>query len=102
MTHDTQKEILKASLIGRILSMEAFLLMMGIALLVYGISNEATMIIFWACVIIPGVFVLNHVRKTDWTKHWQEMEDEHKAGIERAALRKSAADEARKADEDGK
>jgi hypothetical protein len=102
MTHDTQKEIQKASLIGRILSMEAFLLLMGIALLVYGISNEATMIIFWGCVIIPGVFILNHVRKTDWTKHWQEMEAEHKMGEERAALRKSAADEARKADEDGK
>jgi hypothetical protein len=102
MTHDTQKELQKASLIGRILSMEAFLLMMGIALLVYGISNEATMIIFWACVIIPGVFILNHVRKTDWTKHWQDMEAEHKAGIERAALRRKAADEARKADEDGK
>jgi hypothetical protein len=102
MTHDVQKEIQKASLIGRILSMEAFLLMMGIALLVYGISNEATMIIFWACIIIPGVFVLNHVRKTDWTKHWQDMEAEHKAGIERAEARRSAADEARKADEDGK
>jgi hypothetical protein len=102
MTHDTQKEIQKASLIGRILSMEAFLLLMGISLLVYGISNQATMIIFWACVIIPGVFVLNYVRRTDWTKHWQEMEAEHKAGIERAALRKSAADEARKAAEDGK
>jgi hypothetical protein len=102
MPHDTQKEIQKASLIGRILSMEAFLLMMGIALLVYGISNEATMIIFWACIIIPGVFVLNHVRKTDWTKHWQDMEAEHKAGIERAAARRSAADEARKAGEDGK
>lgn len=102
MKPDAQKEIVKASLIGRILSMEAFLLVMGIALLVYGISNEATMIIFWACVIIPGVFVLNHVRKTDWTKHWQDMEAEHKASIERAAQRRSAAEEARKADEDGK
>jgi hypothetical protein len=102
MTHDGQKEIQKASLIGRILSMEAFLLLMGIALLVYGISNEATMIIFWACVIIPGVFVLYMVRKRDWTKHWQEMEAEHKALEEYEARRKSAADEARKAAADGK
>ena len=102
MTHDGQKEIQKASLIGRILSMEAFLLLMGIALLVYGISNEATMIIFWACVIIPGVFVLYMVRKKDWTKHWQEMEAEHKALEEREVLRKGAADEARKAAADGK
>ncbi len=34
MTHDGQKEIQEASLIGRILSMEAFLLVMGIASLV--------------------------------------------------------------------
>lgn len=102
MTHDTQKEIQKASLIGRILSMEAFLLLMGIATLTYGIANDMTMSIFWGCVIIPGVFVLHHVRKTDWTKHWQEMEAEQKAGIERAAQRKSAADEARKAADDGK
>jgi hypothetical protein len=102
MTHDAQKEIQKASLIGRILSMEAFLLVMGIASLVYGIVNNQTMNIFWGCVIIPGVFILNYVRKTDWTKHWQDMEAEHKAGIERAALRKSAADEARKAEKDEK
>lgn len=101
MTHDGQKEIQKASLIGRILSMEAFLLLMGIALLVYGVSNEATMIIFWACVIIPGVFILHQVRKRDWTKHWQEMEAEHKALEAQEALRKSAAAETRK-NENGK
>ena len=102
MPHDGQNEIQKASLIGRILSMEAFLLVMGIASLVFGIVNNMTMNIFWGCVIIPGVFVLHQVRKRDWTKHWQEMEAEHKAGEERAALRRSAADEARKADDDGK
>ena len=76
MTHDTQNEIQKASLIGRILSIEAFLLLMGIASLAYGIVNDVTMNIFWAIVIIPGVFVLHKVRKKDWTKHWQEMEAE--------------------------
>ena len=95
MPHDAQKESQKASLIGRILSMEAFLLFMGIALMVYGIANDATMVIFWACVIIPGVFVLNYVRRTDWTKHWQEMEAEHKAGEARAAARRAAAEAAR-------
>ena len=102
MTHDAQNEIQKASLIGRILSMEAFLLVMGIASLAYGIINGATMNIFWGCVIIPGVFILHQVRKRDWTKHWQDMEAEHKESIDRAALRRSAADEARKAEEDGK
>ena len=100
MTHDTQTEIQKASLIGRILSMEAFLLVMGIATLTYGIANDMTMSIFWGCVIIPGVFILHHVRKTDWTKHWQDMEAEHQASIDRAALRRSAADEARKANDE--
>ena len=102
MTHDTQNEIQKASLIGRILSMEAFLLVMGIASLAYGIINDMTMNIFWGCVIIPGVFLLHQVRKRDWTKHWQEMEAEHRTLEEREALRRSAADEARKAADDGK
>ncbi|NTW99699.1 MAG: hypothetical protein HGB35_07205 [Geobacteraceae bacterium] len=102
MTHDPQNEIQKASLIGRILSMEAFLLLMGIASLTYGIINSMTMSIFWGCVIIPGVFILHHVRKTNWTKHWQEMEAEHRSLEEREAARRSAADEARKAPDDGK
>ncbi len=101
MTHDTQNEIQKASLIGRILSMEAFLLLMGIASLAYGIVNGVTMNIFWGIVIIPGVFVLHKVRKRDWTKHWQDMEAEHKHREEFEARRRSAAEEARKAD-DGK
>ncbi len=102
MTRDPQNEIQKASLIGRILSMEAFLLVMGIAVLTYGIANNMIMSIFWGCVIIPGVFILHHVRKTNWTKHWQEMEAEHRSLEEREALRRNAADEARKAAEDGK
>jgi len=102
MTHDPQNEIQKASLIGRILSMEALLLLMGIASLVYGIINSMTMSIFWGCVIIPGVFILHHIRKTDWTKHWQEMEAEHKSLEQREAAQRNAANEARKAADDGK
>ena len=102
MTHDGQKEIQKASLIGRILSMEAFLMVMGIASLVYGIVNDMTMNIFWGIVIIPGVFLLHKVRQKDWTKHWQDMEAEHKGQEEFEARRKSVADEARKAADDGK
>lgn len=102
MTHDGQQEIQKASLIGRILSMEAFLLVMGIASLAYGIANEQSMNIFWGAIIIPGVFVLHRIRKKDWTKHWQEMEAEHKMREEYEARRKSAADEAGKGEADGK
>lgn len=102
MTHDTQNEIQKASLIGRILSIEAFLLLMGIASLAYGIANDMTMNIFWGIVIIPGVFVLHKVRKRDWAKHWQEMEAEHKMREEIETRRKSAVDGARKDAADAK
>ena len=102
MTQDGQKNLQKASLIGRILSMEAFLMVMGIASLVFGIVNDLPMNIFWGCVIIPGVFVLHYVRKKDWTKHWAEMAAEHKARLEFHERRKLAEEEARKAAEDEK
>ncbi|MDD2541768.1 MAG: hypothetical protein PHH28_12100 [Desulfuromonadaceae bacterium] len=102
MTHDAQNELQKASLIGRILSMEFFLLVMGVVSLVYGIINSASINIFWGILIILGVFVLHKVRKKDWAKHWQEMEAEHKALEERKTLQKSAVNDARKADTDGK
>lgn len=76
---DKDKQRQEVSLIGRILSIEMLLLIMGIASLVYGIVNGQVINIFWAVVIIPGVFILMKVRKKDWTKHWQEMEDEQKA-----------------------
>lgn len=90
MTQDPNKEIQESSLIGRILSMEALLMVMGIASLVYGIVNDMAMNIFWGIVIIPGVFVLHKVRKKDWTKHWQEMEAEHKAIREYEERKKNA------------
>ncbi len=76
---DNDKQRQEVSLIGRILSIEMLLLLMGVASLIYGIVNGATMNIFWGIVIIPGVFILLKVRKKDWTKHWQELEAEHKA-----------------------
>lgn len=90
MTQDPNKEIQESSLIGRILSMEALLMLMGIASLVYGIVYDMTMNIFWGVVIIPGVFVLHKIRKKDWTKHWQEMEAEHTAIREYEERKKNA------------
>ncbi len=101
MSQETEHEIRKSYLSG-IVPSEIFLLLMGILSLIYGIVNELTMSIFWGCVIVPGVFILHYVRKTDWTKHWQEMEAEQKQAIERAALRRSAAEEARKAADERK
>ena len=76
---DNDKQRQEVSLIGRILSMEMLLLLMGVASLVYGIVNGETMNIFWGIVIIPGVFILMKVRKKDWKKHWDDMEAEQKA-----------------------
>ena len=76
---DNDKQRQEASLIGRILSIEMLLLVMGVASLIYGIVNGATMNIFWGVVIIPGVFILLKVRKKDWKKHWEEMEADQRA-----------------------
>lgn len=83
MSHDANKEIQEASLVGRILSMEALLLLMGIASLVYGIAKGVTISIFWGIIIVPGVFILHKVRRKDWAKHWQEMDEGQKADEER-------------------
>ena len=102
MTNNTQKEVQKKPLIGRIEPSEIFLMLVGIGILTYGLINEMTMIIFWGCVIVPGVIILHQVRKTDWTKHWQDMEADQKAAIAQAAQRRSAAEEARKGANGGK
>ncbi|MDD2364734.1 MAG: hypothetical protein PHN84_01075 [Desulfuromonadaceae bacterium] len=102
MAHDGQKVIQKASLIGRILSMETFLLLMGLASLFYGISKDIWINIFWGCVIIPGVFILHKVRKKDWAKHWADMEAEHKSAEARAELRRKIAEETQRTGKDGK
>ena len=78
MPHDASKEIQEASLIGRILSMEALLLTMGCASLAYGIINGVIISIFWGVVIVSGVFVLYKVRRKEWSKHWQQLEAEQK------------------------
>lgn len=83
MSHDANKEIQEASLVGRILSIEALLMLMGIASLAYGVINGVTISIFWGVVIVPGVLLLHKVRRKDWTKHWQEKEEEQKATGER-------------------
>ncbi len=89
MTHDDKKELQEASLIGRLLSMEALILLMGFLSLVYGISNGKEINIFWGVIIIVGSVVLYKVRRKDWKKHWEEMEAEQKAR-EAYAKRKAA------------
>ena len=78
MPHNSGKERQEISLVGRILSLETMLLMMGVASLVYGIVNGVETSILWGIVIIPGVFILMKVRRKDWQKHWQDLEAEQK------------------------
>jgi len=80
---DKNKERQEISLIGRILSMEALLLMMGVASLVYGIIHNVGVNIFFGIFIILGVFFLVKVRKKDWKKHWEDLEAEQKREAER-------------------
>lgn len=79
MPQDSGKGRQEVSLVGRILSLETMLLLMGVASLVYGIVNGVETSILWGIVIIPGVFILMKVRKKDWQKHWQDLEAEQKA-----------------------
>jgi len=83
MTHNVEKEREELSIIGRILSLEAVLFLMGCVSLLYGIMNGAESNIFFGIVIIPGVFLLAKVRKKDWKKHWDELEKEQQANNER-------------------
>ena len=88
MKHDDQKELQESSLVGRIISLEAVLLLMGVASLAYGLINGAGMTIFWGIVIIPGVFLLHKVKKIDWKAHWAELEEQQRLMQEREEERK--------------
>jgi hypothetical protein len=93
MPHDENKARQEVSLIGRLFSMEALILVMGCLSLVYGFSEGKEINIFWGVLIIAGFFVLRLVRRKDWAKHWAEMEAEQKAykqAREARAKRKSS------------
>jgi len=60
---DLDKRRQEVSLIGRILSMEALLLLMGTASLLYGISTARLTNILLGVVIIPGILLLMKVRR---------------------------------------
>jgi len=88
MQHNDAKERQESSLIGRILSLEAALMLMGIASLVYGLVKGLQINIFFGSVIIPGVFILYFVKRKDWKAHWAEMEERQRILEEREEERK--------------
>ncbi|HEY6008348.1 MAG TPA: hypothetical protein VIU40_08500 [Geobacteraceae bacterium] len=71
------------SLIGRILSIEALLFLMGIVSLVSGLITMKLTQIFWGVMITGGAVVLHFVRKKDWKAHWEEQERYRQAMLER-------------------
>jgi len=68
------REKQEASIIGRLFSIEALLIVMGLACLVSGFATGETMQLFWGVMIIGGSVVLYFVKKKDWKKHWEEQE----------------------------
>ena len=79
MQHDAQKERQEASLIGKILSMELLIFLMGCMSLWYGFTEGKSISIFWGVIILAGFVILKLVKKKDWAKHFAEMEAEQKA-----------------------
>ena len=67
------------SLLARIISLEGFIALAGIFLLISGLSTGATIAIFWGVMAIAGLFGLHFVRKKDWKAHWEAMERQQSA-----------------------
>ncbi|HEY5973138.1 MAG TPA: hypothetical protein VIU41_00210 [Geobacteraceae bacterium] len=73
----------EASLIGRLISIEALLLLMGLFSLGSGIYTGEETQLFWGVMIGGGAVVLYFVKKKDWKKHWEEQEQFKRAMEER-------------------
>lgn len=72
MTNEKEKQEL--SVLGRLLSMEALIFLMGLVSLGYGLTIGTGINIFFGLFILGGSVVLYFVKKKDWTKHWEEQE----------------------------
>ncbi len=66
---DNDKEKQEISLIGRIFSLEALLLIMGVLSVLAGVLYGEMKKVFWGAVIIFAAVLLNIVRKRGW-KLW--------------------------------
>src|ERR1700674_431025 len=76
------KEKQEVSIIGRLFSIEALLVVMGLVCLVSGIMTGASIQLFWGAMIIGGSVILFFVKKKDWKKHWEEQERVQKVHME--------------------
>lgn len=87
-----EKEKQEISLIGRLLSMEMVLVLIGIFFLYSGVKTDAPMQLFWGGMILMLVIILHFVRKKDWKKHWEEQEKMAAAMKARQAAEKEEKD----------
>ena len=71
---DKDKVKQEVSLVGRLFSMEALLLLMGLFSLGSGIYTGELTQLFWGVTIMVGAIGLHFVRKKDWKSHWEEQD----------------------------
>jgi amino acid permease len=64
----------KKTLLGRLLSLETLLLLIGLVFLGSGSYTGERIQLFWGIMISIGSLILYFVRKKDWKKHWEEQE----------------------------
>ena len=64
----------KKSLLGRLLSLETLLMLIGLVFLGSGSYTGERIQLFWGIMISVGSLILYFVRKKDWKKHWEEQE----------------------------
>ncbi|HLO24756.1 MAG TPA: hypothetical protein VK187_01495 [Geobacteraceae bacterium] len=95
---DRDKQRQEISVIGRLFSIEALLILMGIVCLVSGIITGEAIQLFWGGMIICGSVILFFVKKKDWKKHWEEQELMQQAYLERKKLEQEKKDQEPKND----
>ena len=95
---DKDKEKQEISVIGRLLSIEALLIVMGLVCLVSGIVTGESMQLFWGGMIIGGSVILYFVKKKDWKKHWEEQERIQKVYMEMRRLEEEKKEQEKKND----
>src|SRR5690349_11394782 len=91
-----EKEKQEISVIGRLFSLEALLIVMGIFSLIAGIARQDVMPVFWGVMIIGGSIGLHFVRKKDWKKHWEDQERQRQFYEERMRAKKEQEKEKEK------
>jgi hypothetical protein len=71
-----KKENQEISVLGRLFSLEMFLFLMGMVCLVSGVITGELIQLFWGVMISVGSVILHFVRKKDWKKHWEDLEQQ--------------------------